>query len=133
MGRNSLVVKLNTSIGARAEWIDPSRLKSVEPADLRRFWSFVNKKGPVAEFRDDRCWEWTGSTSKSGHGKFSLKGKTLQAHRFAYLLGSGEEPAVVRHLCGNPACVRFNHLAAGDTKDNLLDMLIHRWQSSSVD
>lgn len=103
--------------------------KSVDSKDLKRFWSFVDKRGPVSDHMDSRCWSWTGSKSRSGHGKFSLKGKTLKSHRFAYLLGSGDEPAVVRHRCGTPSCVRFNHLAPGDTKDNLIDMIVHRWQA----
>jgi hypothetical protein len=41
-------------------------------------------------------------------------------------LATGKEPAVVLHKCNNPGCVRSSHLQAGDSKENLLDILIDR-------
>ena len=57
---------------------------------------------------------------------FYYKGKDWRAHRLSFLLTTGKEPAAVLHKCNNPACVRPSHLQAGDSKENLLDILIDR-------
>ena len=95
---------------------------------IERFWSKVNKIGSIQDHMPDRCWEWTGGKTKDGYGRFALRGKDWKAHRFAYMLSTGKQPEQVLHRCHNPACVRPNHLQAGDSTDNLIDMLIHRIQ-----
>ena len=99
---------------------------NIDGSTLRRFWSKVNKKGQTADHLDSRCWEWTGGKNKDGYGRFSVRGKDILAHRFSYWLATGESPEVVMHKCNNPACVRPNHLAAGDCSDNLIDILVRR-------
>lgn len=103
-----------------------SKSMEIDGSTLRRFWSKVNKKGPTADHMDSRCWEWSGGRNKDGYGRFSVRGKELLAHRFSFWLSSGESPEVVMHKCNNPACVRPNHLAAGDCHDNLIDILVRR-------
>lgn len=93
---------------------------------LAKFWIRVNKRGPVMDHMQDRCWSWTGATDKDGYGKFYDLGKTWRAHRLSFLLATGKEPDVVLHKCGNKNCVRPSHLQAGDTKENLLDILIDK-------
>ena len=93
---------------------------------LQRFWNYVDKKGPVMDHMDSRCWVWKGAKKSSGYGRFSVGGKSVLAHRFAYLLGSGELPDQVLHQCNNPECCRFNHLGAGDSHLNLIDQLVRR-------
>jgi len=72
---------------------------------------------------DTRCWEWTGCKDKGGYGKFTAGGRTFRAHRLSFLLATGQEPEVVCHRCNNRACVRPDHLYAGNTITNLLDVV----------
>lgn len=80
-----------------------------------RFWSFVEKKGS--------CWEWTGGRDWDGYGIFSVRGKSVRAHRMAYSLAHGEEmPSVmVLHRCDNPPCCNPEHLWIGTALDNARD------------
>ena len=93
---------------------------------LGRFWLKVDKRGPTQDHLDTRCWEWLGAKSVNGYGRFYYKGKHWRAHRLSFLLTTGKEPDAVLHKCNNPACVRPSHLQAGDSKENLLDILIDR-------
>ena len=71
----------------------------------RDFWAQV--------WKTDKCWHWTGTTDGSGHGMFKVDLQWGQrAHRFAYehLVGPIPEGHIVHHDCGNPACVRPEHL-----------------------
>ena len=70
--------------------------------------------------------DWGLTEGSSGYGRFSVDGKSVYSHRFAYLLGSGELPDQVLHACNNPECCRFNHLGAGDSHLNLIDQLVRR-------
>ncbi len=95
-----------------------------------RFWSKVNKDGPVPAHRPDLgpCWVWTDACKKrDGYGIFSAKinGKwgTHQAQRIAWLLAKGKIPEGhgVLHYCDNPPCVNPNHLWTGTQLDNMRD------------
>ena len=46
----------------------------------------------VSKNKDNKCWEWTASRTQQGYGMFSHNGKSVPAHRFAYLEFSGEIP-----------------------------------------
>lgn len=83
-----------------------------------RFEQYVQK-------RNDGCWEWTAGRNHLGYGKFSIKGKHVAAHRFAYQLYKGIEPGdlVVCHSCDNPWCVNPDHLSLGSQKANIHDMM----------
>jgi hypothetical protein len=98
----------------------------IDVGTLQRFWGKVNKRGPTPDHLDSRCWVWTGSKDRDGYGRFSVKGKSILSHRFSFLISTGESPEQVMHKCNNPSCVRPNHLAAGDCKDNLIDILVRR-------
>ena len=79
---------------------------------LQNFWAKVDKRGPIQDHMDSRCWVWTGCLDKGGYGKFTTGGRTYRAHRFSFLLATGDEPEVVAHKCNNPNCVRPSHLDA---------------------
>lgn len=89
-----------------------------------RFWSFVNKAGPVSERRPDLgpCWVWTGGGWPSGYGSFRVNGVKVGAHRYAYerLVGPIPEGLVVDHLCFNRSCVRPAHLEVVTFRENIL-------------
>ena len=62
--------------------------------------------------KTENCHIWTAARQKQGYGMFSYDGKSLPAHRFAYLLYKGEiaENMVVHQTCENNACVNPEHL-----------------------
>ena len=91
---------------------DPRVASSVE----KRFWAKVDKT--------KLCWRWTGTKSADGYGYFSVSpgSSPVLAHRVAYELtrGSIPEGLVVSHLCGNPSCVRPEHLKAQTWRETVL-------------
>lgn len=70
-----------------------------------RFWRNVAES-------DTGCWEWQGPVQPAGYGKFTVKHRTMLAHRWAYEHMVGEIPdgLQIDHLCFNPPCVRPDHL-----------------------
>lgn len=91
-----------------------------------RFWSKVNKNGPVPQHCPyiGECWEWTGRRSGSGYGTVVVFKKQQVAHRVAWGLANGPIPdgMLVCHRCDNPVCVRPDHLFLGTHLDNMRDM-----------
>lgn len=68
-----------------------------------RFFAKVN-------FTTD-CWEWVGSLTVLGYGRFWNKKQTY-AHRFVYELYHGhiDNDLIIHHKCVNRKCVNPNHL-----------------------
>ena len=102
------------------------RGKRVKPPE-ERFWSKVDKNGPVPIHCPElgQCWLWTGSKTVSGnYGQINVSGRPVRANRFSWVLHNGPIPEglYVLHYCDNPPCVRPNHLFLGSHDDNLLDM-----------
>lgn len=90
----------------------------ITPKDIERFWSKVDKRDP------DECWPWLATRRKpSGHGKFKIWQRTIEAHRIAYMLSYGSIPdgLVVRHICNFPPCCNPAHLTIGTRADNSRD------------
>lgn len=104
-----------------------SRPVQFDAKTIARFWSKVDKNGPVPTHRPELgpCWVWTGGYHPFGYGRFMTcrRGtpKHYPAHRFAFLLQTSLDPKVVMHKCDNPKCVRSDHLAAGTQSDNMRD------------
>lgn len=84
-----------------------------------RFWRDVEKAD------GDCCWLWQGRTNERGYGLLSVGGRDRFAHRISYALHRGAVPegALVLHSCDTPACVRPDHLCAGDAAENVRDMV----------
>ena len=70
----------------------------------------------------DPCREWRGPRDKAGYGKITRQGKVRYVHRWIMqLAGHDIAGQVVMHLCDNPPCFRYSHLALGSTADNVRD------------
>lgn len=93
-----------------------AKRKSLEKAE-DRFWSFVDKRGP------NECWEWKGSRSPRGYGRFTWRrDRTQLASRIAYHFSKGDPASsFVCHSCDNPPCCNPNHLWLGSHDDNMRD------------
>jgi hypothetical protein len=96
---------------------------------LARFWSKIDKYGPIASNLPTRCWNWRGATSGKGYGVMCVTrkrgAKRLEyAHRLSVELLRGVIPGdkVVLHKCDNPPCCNPEHLLVGTQQENILDM-----------
>lgn len=87
-----------------------------------RFWSKVNRKGPIHPELRTRCWIWNGAKFADGYGAFGALGEQ-RAHRISFRLFVGSVPkgSMVLHKCDNPSCVRPSHLYLGDAQANMDD------------
>jgi hypothetical protein len=88
-----------------------------------RFWSKVNKNGPL--ILETPCWVWSAGKHAKGYGFFSIENRDYRAHRISWEIHNGPIPPeqLVLHRCDNPSCVRPDHLFLGDYKANSQDCL----------
>jgi hypothetical protein len=107
--------------------------------ELRRaseiFWSLVDRDGqfPPSDTKiKTRCWEWTGSVTKEGYGRFKFNQRTYYARRFAWTISHGKPKGVlVIDRCGNRNCVR--HLGTRLPTENLAEAaLVNRYGEQHV-
>lgn len=73
---------------------------------MARYWSKVALDGP------GQCWEWHGGMSGRGYGVTHFRGRTLAAHRIAYVAQGRtiSDGMVIDHICRNRLCVNPTHL-----------------------
>jgi hypothetical protein len=92
-------------------------MNEMSQIDRDRFWS---KASPSPS----GCLEWYRAKTNHGYGAFQYKGQALKAHRVAYELHYGIDPAgkFVCHKCDNPCCIKPEHLFLGTALDNNNDM-----------
>jgi hypothetical protein len=90
----------------------------------QRFWSKVDKSGPIIRPDLGPCWLWTGATDDHGYGKFREHGKAVKASRVAMRLSGMplDDAKEACHKCDNPPCVNPEHIFSGTHLDNMLDM-----------
>lgn len=119
-------------------------LAASDPLICARFWSHVDKNGPVHPLLGTRCWLWTANVvghgnknqpANSRHGQFTYRlhpsrpwlGGTKQhhiyAHRFSWVIAHGSIPIGLHacHHCDCPPCVNDAHLFLGTHDDNMKD------------
>jgi DNA-binding NarL/FixJ family response regulator len=68
------------------------------------------------------CREWRGAKTRQGYGRKSVGGRVVRAHRWVVAQIDGWDAIkskVVMHLCDNPSCYRYDHLAIGTQSDNI--------------
>src|SRR5713101_809860 len=93
------------------------KLPALAASLSQRFWSKVNKDGPmptVCAARFGCCWLWTGAREANGYGSIWFDGKRRKASHASWFLAHGVwTKADLMHVCDNPPCVRPNHLIEG--------------------
>ena len=74
-----------------------------------------------------KCHTWLASKNKTGHGMFSVMGKTIPASRYAFMMygnfssisgmrGELGPNEVVTQTCFNPSCVNPKHLEVSNKR-----------------
>lgn len=96
-------------------------MSDLDDKTVARFWSKVNKDGPVHPALGTPCWMWIPPTSKR-YAQFKIDGKHHAAHRVSYRVLVGDVPAGLEldHLCRVRMCVNPAHLEPVTHHENLL-------------
>lgn len=93
-------------------------------SDLDRFFSYVNKNGPIPSINPDLgpCWLWTGYVDPLGYAKFWLKGGRYYVHRISYQYHVKKMPnnLAIDHLCKTRNCINPKHLEPKTRIENIL-------------
>lgn len=123
-------------------WYKRGTTELTRPSFDQRFWSKVDRDGPVPSHRPDlgACWLWTAAVDHNGYGKFFVRkidGKTklVQAYRVAYQLECGPiaDGLSIDHLCRTPLCVNPSHLEPVPQRVNAWRGLapeVHNWRTT---
>ena len=99
------------------------KYKLIEHEKIKeRFLKKVDRSEKYTE-----CHIWLASKNKTGHGMFSVLGRTIPASRYAFMMygnfssasavrGELSSNEVVTQTCFNPSCVNPKHLEVSDKR-----------------
>jgi len=105
---------------------DPS---AYAPSIITRFWAktaiaadCLCRLCAVAGNPGAKCVTWTAAMTKCGYGRFTVEGRRVVPHRFAYEYLIGPIPAGLEldHLCKVRNCLNVTHLEPVTGRENLL-------------
>lgn len=84
---------------------------------IRRFWKFVDKRGP------DECWPWKGAKTPHGYGVMRVLARNVYATRMMFKISTGNDPYPLdlMHKCDYPPCCNPDHLKRGTHAENMYD------------
>lgn len=107
------------------DYQDAARSRPITQGDIERFWSQVDKNGPIPEHCPEigPCWIWLGPRLRNKYGSFTRFSQHILAHRFSYEITYGplRDGMWSLHKCDNKLCCRPDHLFEGDMFDNMQD------------
>lgn len=96
----------------------------------KRFWSKVNKNGPIHPYDISmgQCWIWTASKNKKGYGMINTNWifHTNYAHRVVKILVGDPIPDELMglHSCDRPSCVNPSHIKSGTNQENVAQSVL---------
>ena len=93
--------------------------------DVKAIKRFEKK---IIKTKDCHC--WTASKTKQRNAMFSYEGKSIPAHRFAYMayVGDIEDTKIVHQSCNNTYCVNPEHLyltTKSETRNKFYELRIN--------
>lgn len=90
--------------------------------DEARFWSHVDKTGPVSSI--GRCWLWTGAVAGWGYAQIGFRNpdRRVMVHRYSFELHGGLllDGMHIDHLCRVKLCVNPAHLEQVTPRENVI-------------
>lgn len=104
-------------------WWKTGVVERAVPTTEERFWSKVDKDGPLPKWAPflGPCWLWTAGLFPEDYGCFKLDGKSRLTHRLSYewLVGPIPDGLELDHLCRVRPCCNPDHLEPVTSAENI--------------